>query len=145
MCDYSIHVKSRPAKVGETLKVSTFGAYYRGATRGFQADGEDNIAVCLLPGTQLVFQDHVLYEPPYLLGHNPLHEKMTATFRHINENLPHQHHDALEFAEGQIILLTYLLSNQRATILQLPVTLPITPAVTTPDRVECPELEMYTL
>jgi hypothetical protein len=30
------------------------------------------------------------------------------------------HHDALEFASGEIVLLTKLLRGQRATVLQLP-------------------------
>jgi hypothetical protein len=32
----------------------------------------------------------------------------------------HMHHDALEFANGQIVLLTRLVPGQRATVLQLP-------------------------
>jgi hypothetical protein len=30
------------------------------------------------------------------------------------------HHDALEFSDGQIVLLTLLYGGQRATVLQLP-------------------------
>jgi hypothetical protein len=30
------------------------------------------------------------------------------------------HHDALEFPDGQVILLTRLCEDQRATVLQLP-------------------------
>jgi hypothetical protein len=30
------------------------------------------------------------------------------------------HHDALEFPDGQTVLLTYLRAGQRATVLQLP-------------------------
>jgi hypothetical protein len=53
MCDYSLHaVASRPAKVGETLITTTF----RGtSTRGFAAEAEPEVAVCLLPGTELAF------------------------------------------------------------------------------------------
>jgi hypothetical protein len=41
----------------------------------------------------------------------------------INENKPTAHHDALEFPDGQIVLLTLLKEGQRATVLQLPATL----------------------
>ncbi len=43
-----------------------------------------------------------------------------ARFRHINENVPHVHHDALEFADGRIVLLTQLKQGQVAQVLQLP-------------------------
>jgi hypothetical protein len=33
---------------------------------------------------------------------------------------PCSHHDALEFPDGRIVLLTHLLSGQHATVLQLP-------------------------
>jgi hypothetical protein len=33
---------------------------------------------------------------------------------------PCTHHDALEFPDGQIVLLTHLREGQRATVLQLP-------------------------
>ena len=60
MCDYSLHaVASRPAKVGETLITTTF----RGtSTRGFAAEAEPEVAVCLLPGTELAFEDDVKYD-----------------------------------------------------------------------------------
>src|ERR1700674_3445905 len=61
MCDYSLHqVASRPAKVGDKLVTTRFG---RSITRGFAAVGEPDVAVCLLPGTELAFQEVVRYEP----------------------------------------------------------------------------------
>jgi len=45
----------------------------------------------------------------------------TAIFRQINKDNPHTHHDALEFPDGQIVLLTGLDEGQEATVLQLPV------------------------
>ena len=33
---------------------------------------------------------------------------------------PHVHHDALEFANGQIVKVTRLVAGQRARVLQLP-------------------------
>jgi hypothetical protein len=44
-----------------------------------------------------------------------------ARFRRINLNKPAQHHDALEFSNGAIVLVTDLTPGQRATVLQLPV------------------------
>ena len=59
MCDYSLHtVAFRPARVGETL-VST--GFHGTSTRGFAAKGEPNVAVCLLPGTELAFERDVRY------------------------------------------------------------------------------------
>jgi hypothetical protein len=44
----------------------------------------------------------------------------TAIFRQINKDNLHSHHDALEFPDGQIVLLTDLFEHQEATVLQLP-------------------------
>ena len=46
----------------------------------------------------------------------------TAIFRQVNKEVPTTHHDALEFPDGQIVLLTFLEEGQQATVLQLPVT-----------------------
>ena len=43
-----------------------------------------------------------------------------ARFRQINMNNPVTHHDALEFPDGQVVLVTRLCEGQRATVLQLP-------------------------
>jgi hypothetical protein len=43
-----------------------------------------------------------------------------ARFRQVNVNEPTQHHDALEFSNGAIVLVTDLTPGQRATVLQLP-------------------------
>ena len=56
MCDYSLeHVKSRPAKVGDKLTTCDFGR----VTRGFAASEDNNVAVCVLPGTELSFASEV--------------------------------------------------------------------------------------
>jgi hypothetical protein len=44
----------------------------------------------------------------------------TAIFRQINKDKFAAHHDALEFPDGQIVLLTCLSEGQEATVLQLP-------------------------
>ena len=54
MCDYSLHhVASRPAKIGDKLVTTQFN---HSITRGFAAVGEPNVAVCLLPGTEVAFK-----------------------------------------------------------------------------------------
>src|SRR5215813_6975910 len=51
MCDYSLDlVASRPAKVGDKLVTTKF---QDSLTRGFAPIGEPNVAVCLLPGTEI--------------------------------------------------------------------------------------------
>jgi hypothetical protein len=52
---------------------------------------------------------------------NIIHHK-TAIFRQVSQDCPHVHHDALEFPDGEIALLTYLMEGQQATVLQLPAT-----------------------
>ena len=44
----------------------------------------------------------------------------TAIFRQINQEKKWLHHDALEFPDGEIVLLTFLQEGQQATVLQLP-------------------------
>jgi hypothetical protein len=44
----------------------------------------------------------------------------TAIFRQVNKDNPRTHHDALEFPNGQVALLTDLFEGQEATVLQLP-------------------------
>jgi hypothetical protein len=116
MCDYSLQAaKTRPAKVNDKLTVRQFGW----STRGFAASEDANVAVCLLAGTELSFAEEVRKASsiPWLkrvIGHK------TAIFRKINQNKPTVHHDALEFPDSQILLLTFLAEGQRATVLQLP-------------------------
>jgi hypothetical protein len=118
MCDYSLqYVANRPAKVGDKLVSSQFA---NSITRGFTAVGEPNVAVCLLPGTELVFDRDV--ECEHALGFFPnkkLRENV-ARFKQINLDNPYDHHDALEFPSGQVVLLTRLCAGQHATVLQLP-------------------------
>jgi hypothetical protein len=117
MCDYSLDlVASRPAKVGDELVTTKFK---NSITRGFAAIGEPNVAVCLLPGTEVAFEKEVKYEPFTLFPHMKLGKKV-AQFRQINVGKPSVHHDALEFPDGEIVLLTRLCEGQHATVLQLP-------------------------
>src|SRR6476660_7770631 len=118
MCDYSLqNVRSRPAKVGDKLTTRDFGTL----TRGFAAAEDAGVAVCILPGTELAFANAVVIARPRFIGWKV--EKLghtTAIFRQVNKNEPMRHHDALEFPDGHIVLLTQLCEGQEATVLQLP-------------------------
>ena len=120
MCDYSLHhVATRPAQIEDKLVTTRFN---NSITRGFAAVGEPNVAVCLMPGTELAFDENV--ECDSLFG-GILTRKIgqrLARFRQINMDTPTSHHDAVEFPDGQILLLTRLCEGQRATVLQLPAT-----------------------
>jgi hypothetical protein len=118
MCDYSLHnVKSRPAKVGDKLTTHNFGT----GTRGFAASEDRSVAVCVLPGTELSFANDVTCLGSGLFGwRDKIINHNTAIFRQINKEKMTAHHDALEFPDGQIVLLTRLNEGQQATVLQLP-------------------------
>jgi hypothetical protein len=118
MCDYSLqHVASRPAKVEDKLVTTSFP---NTTTRGFAAAGEPNVAVCLMPGTEIAFEKNVECEPAIGILPNKKIGQKTARFRQIDTAHPTVHHDALEFPDGQIVLLTRLCEGQRASVLQLP-------------------------
>src|SRR6516165_7001538 len=92
MCDYSLHhVASRPAKVGDKLVTTQFN---HSITRGFGLFSSWT--------RQKRIGDKV------------------ARFRHLNADKPNMHHDALEFPDGGILLVTRLCEGQHARVLQLP-------------------------
>ena len=117
MCDYSLqHVASRPARVGDKLVSAGF---LNSSTRGFAAFGEPNVAVCLLPGTELAFEKNLKCEAAYGFSYKRLPHKV-ARFRQVNKHRPNAHDDALELPDGQIVLLTKLAAGQHAIVLQMP-------------------------
>jgi hypothetical protein len=123
MCDYSLHeVRSRPAKIGDRL-VST--QFWNTTTQGFSAVDEPEVAVCLLAGTEIAFDSEVrrretgfflslFKKEPRVIVHR------VARFRQVNLDNPCIHHDAVEFPDGRIVLVTHLCAGQHATVLQLP-------------------------
>jgi len=130
MCDYSLHhVSSRPAKVADKLVTTKIA---RSNVRGFAAVGEHGaklvihdsppeVAVCLLPGTELAFDDDVRYDRAFrFLGNGRVKHKV-ASFRHLDLDDPHVQHDAVEFPNGQVLKLTQLVIGQTAKVVQLPV------------------------
>src|SRR5437660_11738062 len=115
MCDYSLHaVATRPAEVAETLVSTKFQGT---TTRGFASPDEPQVAVCLRPGTELAFVKDVQAEG--LMFRKNIGDRL-ARFRQIDPNKPAQHHDALEFSNGAVVLLTDLVPGQKATVLQMP-------------------------
>ena len=117
MCDYSLQsVKSRAANVGDKLTTHNFGA----GTRGFAAPEDPTTAVCVLPGTELAFAEAVTITGPPMLDAPVTVEFTTAIFRQVDKELPYRHHDAIEFPDGRMVLLTQLHDGQHATVLQLP-------------------------
>jgi hypothetical protein len=81
----------------------------------------NTVAVCVLPGTELAFAQEVKRLPTRLWAWQAsVMKHTTAIFRQINKEKIAAHHDALEFPDGQIVLLTFLSEGQQATVLQLP-------------------------
>jgi hypothetical protein len=118
MCDFSLQsVRSRPAKVADKLVTRDFGT----GTRGFSAADDPGLAVCIRPGTELAFASEVMCLPAGLLGwKTKTIGHRTAIFRQVNKDKVAAHHDALEFPDGRIVLLTLLCEGQAASVLQLP-------------------------
>jgi hypothetical protein len=115
MCDYSLHaVASRPAEVAETLVSTKFQST---TTRGFASPDNPQVAVCLRPGTEIAFEKDA--QSDGMLFRKDVGDRL-ARFRQVDLHQPAQHHDALEFSNGAIVLVTDLVPGQRATVLQLP-------------------------
>ena len=117
MCDYSLHaVATRPAQVGETLITKTFPGT---STRGFASESDPNVAVCMLPGTELAFAQNVRYDNRWIWTRQM--NFRVGKFGEVDRHIPDRHHDAIEFPDGSHVLVTLLCEGQRATVLQLPV------------------------
>ena len=113
MCDYSIlATKTRNAETGDRLVTTSFGH----GTSGFAPEGDCETAVCVMPGTELAFDEPVkrIYWKEAPNGYT------TAIFRQINKDQARMHHDVVEFPNGDHALLTFLNEGQHATVLQLP-------------------------
>lgn len=120
MCDYSLQaIKSRDAVVGERLTTYNFGT----GTRGFTAEGKDcGTAICLKPGTELSFPNGLPFSKKrFFEWLKPSTVRyQTARFRQINKDKESTHHDALEFPDGSVELLTDMPHGVEAVVLQLP-------------------------
>jgi len=122
MCDYSLRAfASRPAVVGETLTTYEFNP----SAKGFASEGKENVAVCLLPGTEVAFDAEITsahrgFIMAVVSREDKKHGFATAVFAKINEDNACMHHDALQFPDGTTVLVNDLTPGQRATVLQLP-------------------------
>lgn len=127
MCDYSLHsVSSRPAKVMDKLVTTSFP---HTLTHGFSAVGEPGVAVCLRPGTELAFESEVRVQSGLLQmllsvlagkKDGSVIRHKVGCFRQVALSDPNTHHDSIEFPDGRVVLLTHLIPDQHATVLQLP-------------------------
>ena len=119
MCDYSLqHIASQPATAAGQRLVTT--RFPTSMTRGFTEVGYPAVVICLLPGTEIAFEHEVKVVPNFpLLPKRRIGERV-ARFRQVALDKPTTHHDALEFANGEIVLLTRLVEGQIAIVLQLP-------------------------
>ena len=116
MCDYSLeHVASREAKVSDVLITTKFSI-----TSGFSEVGQPSVAVCLRPGTELAFDSDAIYETSALFFGKRQFAGRVVRFRQVDTDKPYVHHDALEFPDGKIVLLTHLIPGQTAKVLQTP-------------------------
>jgi hypothetical protein len=140
MCDYSLHaIATRRAQIGDKLVTTQFPHTF---TRGFSDVGDPNVAVCLLPGTELAFAGEVhrqvtLWERLEALLFKTQKGKVRHTvgrFRQIDMDNPATHHDAVEFPDGETVLVTRLRAGQHATVLQLPVGTKLRPEIAMPER-----------
>lgn len=118
MCDYSLeNVASREAKAGDRLISSRFP---NSMTKGFAAIENQGVAVCLLPGTEIAFDDDVKFESNYPILPATRTKSRVARFRQVDLDNVYAHHDALEFADGQLVLVTRIVAGQTATVIQMP-------------------------
>ena len=118
MCDYSLHATaSRPARVGDKLVATQFR---NSITHGVAAVAEPQVAVSLLPGTEVAFEQEVKYTHSFAWFRNRTTREKVARFRQVNLHDPNTHRDTFEFPSGTIVLVTRLVEDQRLTVLQLP-------------------------
>jgi hypothetical protein len=95
-------------------------AYFRGTpTRGFASANEEDVAVCIMPGTELAFAENVRYDNRWDWSRQV--DFRVGKFGAIDRHIPNRHHDTIEFPDGCHVLVTLLCEGQRATVLQLPV------------------------
>jgi hypothetical protein len=93
--------------------------FYGTSTRGFAATDQPGVAVCLLPGTELAFDQEVKFNRHWLSTRRTGFS--VARFCKIEQRAPEQHRDALCFPDGSTVLVNVLSEGQYARVIQLPV------------------------
>jgi len=120
MCDYSLEgIASRPAQLGDRIVSTRFSASF---SRGFALAAARDIAVCLSPGTEIVFDRGAAVDAAYVGLPDRATGETVARFRRVNDDRPGLPHDALEFSSGEIALVALLVEGQTATVIELPTT-----------------------
>ena len=84
---------------------------------------EKGAPIVLREWSLLAVENNVECEPALGILPNKKIGQKVARFREINAERPCAHHDALEFPDGQVILVTRLCAGQHAAVLQLPASL----------------------
>src|SRR5258707_924515 len=108
-----VHAKHHAISLNVILECYLFPS----GTHGFASPDDPKVAVCLRPGTEIAFENDV--QTDGMMFRMSIGDRL-ARFRQIDLNKPYQHHNALEFSNGTIVLVTNLAAGQRATVLQLP-------------------------
>src|SRR5262249_13328361 len=88
--------------------------------RGFAAIDDAEVAVFLMPGTELAFASEIAILSYGLVGNAKTIRSPAAIFRQINKGKIALHHDALEFSDGRVELFAMQCEGQTAVVLQLP-------------------------
>src|SRR5260370_23764292 len=81
------------------------------STRVFATESEPAVAVCMLPGTELAFAGDVKYNNGWIWTRAT--NFRVGKFGAIDPDVPHRHHDAIEFPDGSNVLVTQLSQGQR--------------------------------
>jgi hypothetical protein len=116
MCDYSMHaVKNRKAVVGDKVKTSDFK---RTSSPGLESLSEPGLAICLLPGTGVEFDEPVHHRDVNMNPHAPISFKIGRYVRKAGDQA--EFHDAFQFPDGTVVLMAYLCTNQTGTVTYVP-------------------------
>jgi hypothetical protein len=118
MCDYSMHaIKNRKAVVGDKVKTSDFA---RTSSPGLESITEPGVAICLIPGTGVEFDEPVSRRDVTAnLGPNvTLPFKIGRYVRKPGHEA--EFHDAFQFPDGTMVLMAYLCMNQHGTVTYVP-------------------------
>lgn len=104
---------------------------------GFGAIGKPDVAVCLLPGNELMFEKDIHYYHHFSLRFDVGYR--IARFRQLNIDHPHDEHDALEFSDGRTVPVSKLGRGPTATqtihigkmndVAKIDCPMPVTPSI----------------
>jgi hypothetical protein len=116
MCDYSMHaIKNRKAVVGDKVKTSDF---MRTSSPGLESLTEPGVAICLIPGTGVEFDEPVQHRDIGLNFNTPIPFKIGRYVRKAGHETEFK--DAVQFPDGSMVLMAYLVTNQTGTVTYVP-------------------------